>query len=477
MTALRYQRLETVENILRYITRNESKPFHRPVEPKPLLQVQPSRFRGMLSTNRRLSEVEFPITITPDGKHDLRGANILLEVRNNQGKVVARSTSLEGKTFLDPKLPQGKYSIKVELFSGKGERLTDASTSVEILPPSPGQMLIDEDGTLLREGKPFFPLGIYHVPLKDYDRAAEIGFNLFQIWSWDGTKALEILEKKGIVALWEQNHASPQTIAEHGKKLAAHRSLGLLYTGDEPSEERFDQMHAINDAWHQHVPNRPTYVVSYVPVNFTQNAAMADILAVDTYPWPHTPITAVSNIMDMARKATKGKQSIIFVPQCFGKEPEDAWRSMAFLALTHGAKGLIWYPWNQVGGGPVGLGMHDHPELQKAAKRLITELKAISPALTSTIPARYFVEANGKLHGMVCFDVEKQTAYLLLTNPTQEKLQYTLEIPELEESATTLKEAFSNQSIPVKQCEVSLNLEPYATRIYAWKKVLTVSDK
>ena len=468
MTSTRYQRLQTVENMLRFLTRNEAAPFQRPGSAKPLLQVGDSRSRGMISTCRRFSEVTFPITITPDGKRDLQDARVSLEVKDAQGRVVARSEDKTGKTTLDPKLPVGKYAVQVTLFSKTGEPLAKAQTSAEILAPAPGQMLIDEDGTLLREGKPFFPLGIYHIQPKDYDRAAEIGFNLFHVWSWDGMDALDTLEKKGIAALWEQNHRSPKVIEENAPALRTHRALGLLYTVDEPSEELFDAMLDVNSAWNEHIPDRLTYVVSYVFTHFAQNIEMGDILAVDSYPWPKRPVSNVAYITEAARKTLKGRKTLIVIPQSFGKEPEDAWRCMAFQALTHGAKGLIWYPWNQIGGGPAGEGMHDKPELQKAAKRLISELKTLTPALTSTVAPRLFMEADGKLHGMVCFDTDAQKTYLLLTNSENQPMSYTLEIPELSESATILKEAFCGQTVPVNKRKASLELKPYDTRIYVW---------
>ena len=465
MTSTRYERLQTVENMLRFLTRDQAQPFKRLEAEKPLLQVESSRSRGMISTCRRFSEVTFPITIHPDGKHDLQDSRVLLEMRNAQGQVVAQSTDRTGKTALDLKLPIGTYTVHVTLFSKNGERLAEAQTAAKILAPEPGQMLIDEDGTLLKEGKPFFPLGIYHIQPKDYDRAAELGFNLFHVWSWDGMDALDTLEQKGITVLWEQNHRSPKVIAENAPQLRSHRALGLLYTTDEPSEEMFDDMLNINSSWHEHIPNRLTYVVSYVLTHFAQNAEMGDILAVDSYPWPDRPVTNVANVTDAARQALNDRKTLIVVPQSFGKEPEDVWRCMAFLALTHGAKGIIWYPWNQIGGGPVGLGMHDKPELQKAAKRLISELKTLTPALTSTAEPRRFVEADGKLHGMVCFDLDNKRTYLLLANSANEPLSYTLEIPELPESTAALKEAFSDHTIPVTQRKISLELKPYDTKI------------
>ena len=64
---------------------------------------------------------------------------------------------------------------------------------------------------------------------------------------------------------------------------------------------------------------------------------------------PRTSITSarIANSCERAKAASGGTRPVLFVPQAFGGEPPHVWRNMALQALVHGAKGLVWYAWNE----------------------------------------------------------------------------------------------------------------------------------
>ncbi len=126
----------------------------------------------------RVSNVNFSITLAPDGEK-IESAGIYLTVLDaNRNRVVSTNLMLATNAAplvwhqpiaLDSSLPAGNYSLQTVLADANNakETLAEAKTSFKILAPSSTQTIIDEDGTFLVNGKPFFPLGLYHVQPDD----------------------------------------------------------------------------------------------------------------------------------------------------------------------------------------------------------------------------------------------------------------------------------------------------------------------
>ncbi|MPN60056.1 hypothetical protein SDC9_207779 [bioreactor metagenome] len=117
-------------------------------------------------------------------------------------------------------------------------------------------MIVDQDTVLLRNGKPFFPLGIYHVSGKgqELENAADLGFNLFQFWSWDvNADNLKRLAAKDVGIIWEgqawgraaripsaTSANDPRVLAEleimrkAAAELKDNPTLAMWYVADEP---------------------------------------------------------------------------------------------------------------------------------------------------------------------------------------------------------------------------------------------------
>jgi hypothetical protein len=150
-----------------------------------------------------------------------------------------------------------------------------------------------------------------------------------------------------------------------------------------------------------------------------------------------TRCSTVSQWADAACKATQGRRPVWLIPQLHdntsygrqaperGANPPTAaqQRCMVYLCLAHGAKGIVWYTWDD---GP-NMGAKYHPEQHQTLRELCQEISALAPLLQSGSP-RQFVTAEGRLHGLVV--VAPAGRRLLVVNPTTEPVSATIDVPE-----------------------------------------------
>ena len=140
--------------------------------------------------------------------------------------------------------------------------------------------------------------------------------------------------------------------------------------------------------------------------------------------------------------AVNNRKPVICVPGVFGKETAEELRATAYLALAHDARGIVWYPWCQVGGSPRGIGLKNSPEQQAVIKQLCSEIDALGSALTT--PIRYpLSSANGNLRGICCAKLPQR--YLLLVNATSEKIETEAVIPGAENVSKEFRDFFKKR--------------------------------
>lgn len=408
--------------------------FTRNAEMAPLMKVGANAYRGILSAKRRVKEVKFPVYFAPD-KEDITAAKLTLAVFDSSSNQV---TSVEMTlptndvpremwipVELSNKLFPGGYRIDATLFkNGRPRIYVTSSASFEILSPRVGQTIVDDDGTFLVNGKPFFPLGIYHANPAYYQEISEIGFNAVQFWVWhignDGYGAPIGLDKAAankIKCLVEPNHRGKKIYEGLIDRVSGHSSVFMWYVADEPAEGSEAMMTLANDCWHED-KHHPTYVASCRTDLFTHHAKFADVFGFD----PYGDINKVVRWCRLAEKEIAPHKATICVPWADPKDIRDI-RTSAYIAIVHNIRGLIWYCWNQAGGGPLGVGIHSKPERKEYYKELIAELNTLMPYLTST-DRRTFEE--GDIHGIVLGG-----RCAMMVNVTDKEVEADFEIPEI----------------------------------------------
>ena len=162
-----------------------------------LVEIIPPDYRATVSTERREECVRIGIRANRVNL-DMGGKKWKLSAAEEKsGKVVAKAegTFTEGTRFAEVELPvarnasAGKYLLTAEVET-PCDGVKVAKSEFFIVKPEKGQIIVDQDGFLLNEGKPYFPLGIYHVTAEEWKtpidesglKPADMGFNWRQMW-------------------------------------------------------------------------------------------------------------------------------------------------------------------------------------------------------------------------------------------------------------------------------------------------------
>ena len=407
---------------------------HRSVLP-PLLAVGPNAYRGILSTKRRVKDVAFPVRFAPDNEK-LGGAKVTLAAFVTTGAVARTELTLEDgfaggekwvKLALAPDLAPGDYRVvaTMDAFSATAE------TSFEIRAPRLAQCVIDDDNTFLVNGQPFFPLGIYHITPQFYERAGEIGFNTVQFWAWHGQldeygsatymyKALG----NGMRCLYAANHVKEDILRRTAQTHRDNPGLLMWYVVDEPDEGNASWNHMINDTWHAEDRDHPTFVVSCRPDLFQQHAKYGDIFAMD----PYGDEAKMVKWCKAAQDGLSAHKPVIAIPWADMHEDMDLIPLQAWTAITHDVRGIIWYCWKQMGGGPLGEGIHSNEVEQAVYKKLIGDVKKVVPALTSPVRRTFEI---GSVHGIICGDKPRAHALVMVNTSETETVEVDIRPPEM----------------------------------------------
>ncbi len=476
--------------------------YRRVATMPPLMEIGPNAYRGILSTRRRTDTVQFPVRFAPDTE-DLTGAKLTLSVFDScSNKVAALEQDLPTNDVpremwvpfpLDKSLSAGGYRIDAHLEKPRSRttpRINEASSACfEIRSPSVAQAIIDEDGTFLVNGIPFFPLGIYHTNPNDYGELEEIGFNTQQFWKWhlgnDGFGApINLYKAAGhkLKCLFESNHISPDIFRDCIRRFGEHPAMLMWYVMDEPAEGAESDMTWRNNVWHED-RDHPTFIASCRPDLFEHHARYADVLGFDPY-------GGMEKVVDWCRLMESNvapRKATICIPWA-DKEDLRQIRAQAFVAVVHNMRGIIWYCWKQAGGGPLGIGIHDKPEAKACYKELLSDLRAIMPGLTSQV-RRPFEE--GAIHGIVLGEpTANGRRYLVLVNTSDQKVEADFAVPELarvksvnlpcetkvgkkDKDGNVVKDKDGNPVMvedtrAIEHSRVRYVFEPYSTLVYRW---------
>ena len=330
---------------------------------------------------------------------------------------------------LPQELAPGAYELRAELT--KGELTFRDETAFEILAPRQAQSIIDEDGTFLVNGMPYFPLGIYHTSM-EFENLADIGFNACQLWIWEtgndygNAQHLARASGLGIRALLESNLGAQPWMVD---KLQDNPGLLMWYVKDEPNESHILDLEKLNGTWHKLDKQHPTYICSCRPDLFAMHANYCDVLGFNPgYQGGYEIVTKTIEWIKRAQAATEGRKCLVLVPGALSHDNVEMAPALAYAAITHDIRGFIWYCWEQVGGGPVGIGLNKDPKGQALIKELLAEIRTLTPGLTS--PGRRTFE-EGALCGIVCPNQEEKKRLVVLFNSADEKLDVDVTIPEL----------------------------------------------
>lgn len=297
---------------------------------------------------------------------------------------VAVAPTSRNRVFLTldaTQLKEGDSEVRFELFAPDGTSLGTSSLAFHRPAEMPNRRVwIDEHRRTIVDGEPFFPLGMYssvRMRLEDYVKGP---FNTIASYLPLDAVDMDWFNANGIKVIYSVKdmhpgmpERSPSTITDEATASAyveatvaafrSHPALLAWYVNDESTIERFDALRARQELLERIDPDHPTWAVLYQYDMMRAMAPTFDVLGVDIYPVPASPLSDVTAGARRAGDAMLGLRPMWHVPQSFdwglfredrpGAPPcrmptVEEMRSMAWQFIAAGANGLVFYGFSTI---------------------------------------------------------------------------------------------------------------------------------
>jgi len=420
-----------------------------------------------------------------EATHDGKSTTYQPQVKTVNEQEFVLSTQL-------PAINSGAYVIKAFLNG------TPAKSTARTYPSVPNRKPanLTETGTILHQGKPFFPIGIYHPQnytwyrnggtdngvagaREDYARIAAQGFNALQGSSTNNVSLLgEYLDeahKHGLVVdvPFYGSGKVKANLSYSLQKIARYKDHPAVLNwkiSDEP-DLRPDVVEEVPDAYHAFKKadsNTPIEVTLATDDALAAWANFMDIIQINRYPLPGTALTRVSDYTRIAVQNKLPWQNVSYVVQSgwgdLTRQPTvPQARSMVYLALIEGAKGIWWYS------------MYDpNWDLTKTPlwphmKAINTEIKELSEPVMLGQHITAVTSSNKKVYVRALKHEGK--LYVLVTNPESTPEKTTLTLPAGLVKAGTGKTLDGNPAPRVGDEGVALDLTEIDSQTLVWDLV------
>ncbi len=313
-------------------------------------------------------------------------------------------------------LPVGDYSLDISLLDASGKSLGSQVYPIKVMAPAPEEVTFDRNRICYINGKPFFPLGIFHVSKRALNelnnRAKQIGLPMLDIesvikdvrdhgfntihntWVMPDDDYMRMAKDAGLYVIPEVNCPPVAEFARYRKTADDFGNILFWYGFDEPIGERLRLAIEAHGQYVREDPHRPFAGAICYPEVFDSGVGAFDILIMDPYFVGSAPLSTIGEWIDRGMSATKGLKPIWVIPQAFAidscpSEPTPAeLRCEAYICIVHGATGLIWYayhtgePWSKNQKGRNQWYIADTP-LWPYFKTLNAELSSLTPVITT----------------------------------------------------------------------------------------------
>lgn len=355
---------------------SSSKVIKADVEPPITASLISPAFRNSILSKDSIRQLKIECDISNDvtvGTY-LR-ADIIPSGRNTPVWQMSYPVKTKGKINISHSLADyavGDYITTVEMLDIRNTVISRQIFDIKILLPASTEVSFDTKGICHVNGKPFFPIGLYHIAPVVLDKLntankdaglpeinlpdtltsiKDKGFNcVHHTWGMAGDEYMRITQDLGLYVIPEIGAPDPTILKEYVSSANKYNNLLMWYGLDEPSGERLNTAMAAHDMFTRIDPYRPVSAACCNPTVFKGAVKAYDILMMDPYFIRFAPLSQIADWMKTGLEATKGRKPIWVVPQAFTissspwsePTPEEL-RCQAYISLVHGATGLIWY--------------------------------------------------------------------------------------------------------------------------------------
>jgi hypothetical protein len=387
----------------------------------------------------------------------------------------------------DPPVSKGQYTLTIKS-TFKGREVYSRNVDIFAGDETNDAMKIDGENRLVIDGKPIFPLMVYHTFIEDIPTLAKIGFTFFTPrYPNSKSMGLPTRDDKTIAIAQEYldaakaNHiymisgggifgaggGSTEINTKGIEALTNDPALGLWYGADEPGRDRILQLQPGYTTAKQ-IGTRPIFSVTNRSDHMERLAETVDILGSDPYPIPNVSLRSVADYTKECVDATAGLKPVwTIIPQYGSKRPtEQELRCMAYLAIASGAQGLGIYAWDDRNAiTKEGWRTGDYPEDLAILQTVIGELNQLQNILIIPNSTRVLSLApvNPAIH--VAMKESGNDRYLFVVNDSRAAETATLSITGIQ-SADGVDVHDASQKISIRDGKVLLQMQPLEVRIY-----------
>lgn len=293
-------------------------------------------------------------------------------------------------------LGTGEYELAAWL-TGPDGPIDSTVVAFPLLLPAPREVKLDRfSGSLLVDGAPFFPVGLYWLRAELLPRVRRLGFNsgdyYYRLTGDQIAALMDAAARDGIQILLElsdfiRRRSEPdlEAIDAAIARYRHHPALLAWYLIDEPEETgiRPEVTRRLYERVRRQDPYHPVYLVNNRPATYKAHSGGSDILAIDVYPIPLGPVSRVRQRLQEARYCSPEQKPVWLIAQAFGatehwpRPPTPAeLRNMVYQGLVHGARGIFFYRYCDEGERRI----QPRP-LMEEMELLAGELRGLAPVL------------------------------------------------------------------------------------------------
>jgi hypothetical protein len=379
----------------------------------------------------------------------------------------------------------GKHEVAVEA------RMGAAAVATTKLPvfrakPTASEVTYDAQRRTWMEGREVFPIGIYHV--LDPEGLEDVKAKGFNFAIVPTTKASYVLAEAAAAKSMGLVIASPSTRRDfwegREEKFGTRPALLAWEVKQRPDAYLIhpDEALALYQILQEVSPTHPVMTTLTYPDTFAEYARATDIVVPWCLPVPQVSVRRVGELVDQARLATQGRKPVWAMIQLAGNAwatdktldaettgrlptPEEV-RAMTYLALVHGADGLVYFCYNlQQNQSQDNFRIaQDAPELWAAMPALTAEIREITPALNDRVSR---VELEDAAEGAVQMALWKrgEGAVIIAVNTSPLATITSFTVPNSQ--ATELDVMFDGRKLKsVRPGSFSDRFEPFGVNVY-----------